>query len=181
MRVLYNKSLKRGIDEGTRETDEEEGQIAVCRLQAPLTTKEQDRECDSSDSDSDNGKKPEEDILRHPELPNHFSSKFPDISQEKLLEIVREGMKLQNNIINENKNGNSESLSRGRDTMIIAGEKEKKLKKDEANYLRKVTKRMSFILAFYYYCKEKYFAVISIDLWVRIYFPLGLLFFDRIH
>jgi hypothetical protein len=173
--VSASKTLKKDIDEGNsanyleRETDEEEGQIAVCSLQAPLTVKEQEQEHDSNDSDSDDGDRPEEGILRHPELPNHLSSKFPDISQEKLLEIVREGMKLQNSK-NEKKNENLNWLPRGNDAMIIVVEKEKKLKKDEPNSfkqsLRKVTKRIPFVLAFYYYCKAKYFAVISIDLWV---------------
>jgi hypothetical protein len=100
----------------------------------------------------------ESDYVRLPEFPDRLSSKFPGVDETILAQVYREGCKEG-----------------------VALEKGRKQQNDHENRVNKnaslsqkavdnVTKRLPFVLAFYYYFKQKYFLMISVDLWVSTLF-----------
>jgi hypothetical protein len=84
------------------------------------------------------------DLLPVPEFPNELSSKFPEINQAVLAQMYREGF-------------HDAYKYRFRNTVEPSSFRKS---------FKKVTKKMPFIPALFYYCKEKYFLMISVDLWV---------------
>jgi hypothetical protein len=97
-----------------------------------------------------------------PEFPAHISAKFPGVDEEILASVYHQAYKegLGFGL------GLSESRKYSANAVILSQEE----LKGEPSFVRKsiskVTKKIPFLLAFYYYCKEKYFLIISVDLWV---------------
>jgi hypothetical protein len=93
------------------------------------------------------------DSVRLPEFPNRLSVKFPGLDETILAQVFHESYKERRELEKERRQRNDHTdLSIRNQT--------------SQNAIHKATKKMSFILAFYYYCKQKYFLMISIDLWV---------------
>jgi sugar lactone lactonase YvrE len=104
--------------------------------------------------------------IRRPEFLHSFISNYPGID-EKLLSRMYEDAYRQ--ACNERL-----EVEKERERFKINGDNNRLL--DSASMVNqpsvfrtsvhKVTKRMPFVLAFYYYCKQKYLLMISVDLWV---------------
>jgi hypothetical protein len=124
---------------------------------------------DSEENESDNDislKDAAETDLRFPELPSNLRFRFPGLDETVLAQVFREAydeaykdrLKVEKEFKkSRNNNMNGTSFKEGAETL-------------QPNAFRKaihkVTKKMPFILAFYYYCKQKYLLMISVDLWV---------------
>jgi hypothetical protein len=124
-----------------------------------------------SDHDSDEEKGEESNSLRMSEsvadepitdVPNHISAKFPGLDEDILARVYQEVYKDRLKVEKEEKMMRQYSTN----TMIISGKEQKPAPSYIQKSLKKVTRKMPFLPAFYYYCKEKYFSIISIDLWV---------------
>jgi hypothetical protein len=119
---------------------------------------------ESCDSDSNSEEEEEEEVedradqdFHPPDLPSHLCSKFPEVDQRSLSQVYREAFQ---DGVNKNRlkdSGKHSTALSSRPSIFL-------------NSVQKVTKKMPFILAFYYYCKEKYFLMISVDLWVSNFF-----------
>jgi hypothetical protein len=108
-----------------------------------------DEEVDDSEEDVTPEDGEDKEVVHSPEFPSHIKSKFPGIDESMLTDLYQEVCKDRAKV--------------------------EKRKKQEINFNRpsvfrksvhKVTKKMPFVLGFYYYCKQKYFLMISVDLWV---------------
>jgi hypothetical protein len=104
--------------------------------------------------------------IRVPEFHNNLSSKFPGLDEAVLAQVFREAY-------HEVYNDRLEDEKQSRSNMHTTCFNEEKVALQPSifrNAVHKVTKRMPFILAFYYYCKQKYLLMISVDLWVSNFF-----------
>jgi hypothetical protein len=114
-----------------------------------------DERLESSDSDSAPDDDADQDF-HPPELPSHLCSKFPEVDQKFLSQVYREAFQdgfNKNRLKDSGKHSTALSHNLSRPSVF-------------RNSVQKVTKKMPFVLAFYYYCKQKYFLMISVDLWV---------------
>jgi hypothetical protein len=122
---------------------------------------------DQSESESDKSLQDiaESNSLRLPEFPKSLSSKFPGLDETVLAgflqEAYRKGYKDRHEDDKERKQLSSHRTVTpfSTPTMIHRPSMFRKS-------IHKVNKKMPFLLAFYYYCKQKYLLMISIDLWV---------------
>jgi hypothetical protein len=103
----------------------------------------------------------EDDIvqLREPQFPKQLSSKFSNVDEDTVARIYYHGYKDR---VKEEKESGKDSTHERVSWKVNRNE--------ELSYIRKtglkITEKMPFLRAFYYYCKEKYFRIISVDLWV---------------
>jgi hypothetical protein len=97
----------------------------------------------------------EPEAIRLPEFPNRLSSKFPGVDEAFLAQVFQESCKERFELEKERKQRNDVKEYREANTASTS-----------RKAIHKVTKRLPFILAFYYYCKQKYLLVVSLDLWV---------------
>jgi hypothetical protein len=108
--------------------------------------------------------------VRTPEFPNALSVKYKGVDEKVIASIyqqgLREGVKIGKI---------QESMKYSKNAFL--SEEEKLLEEtieENPRYLRKlihnVTKKVPFLLACYFYCKEKYFMIISVDLWISYTF-----------
>jgi hypothetical protein len=102
----------------------------------------------------------QEEAAQPPELPVHLSTKFPGVEEAILADIFKdayhEGYK--GRVEAEKKRQQSHNIEVATDLSSQSSMFRKSI--------QKVTKKMPFVLAFYYYCKQKYLLMISVDLWV---------------
>jgi hypothetical protein len=105
----------------------------------------EESECDNSIQDI-----VESDVVRLPEFPDRLSTKFPGVDETVLAQVFQEGYKERLEVETGRKQNSKDPVKSS----------------ISQNGIRKFTKRLPFILAFYYYCKQKYFLIISVDLWV---------------
>jgi hypothetical protein len=109
------------------------------------------------------------DSIRLPKLTNNLSSRFPGFDETVLAQIFqeayREGYKDHSELEKERKQVNGRN--NGRTFSVAEVVKHPSIFR---NSVHKITKRMPFLLAFYYYCKQKYLLMISVDLWVSNFF-----------
>jgi hypothetical protein len=129
-----------------------------------------DEEERESESDSGSDKSLQDiDSIRLPNLTNNLSSRFPGFDETVLAQVFqeayREGYKDHSELEKERKQFHG--LHRGRPLSAADVVKKPSIFR---NSVQKVTKRMPFVLAFYYYCKQKYLLMISVDLWVSNFF-----------
>jgi ABC-type multidrug transport system fused ATPase/permease subunit len=104
------------------------------------------------------------------EFPSDLSAKFPGTHEKALVGAYQRG--LREGLKEGVKIGKiQESMKYSNNSFVHVEEKfMEQTIEEKSNYVRKsiqnVTKKMPFLLAFYFYCKEKYFLLISIDLWI---------------
>jgi hypothetical protein len=122
--------------------------------------KPQEEEADEFEENDHDIFPDQEEAARPPELPIHLSTKFPGVEEAILADIFKdayhEGYKGRVEV--EKKRQQSNNIEASTDLSNQASMFRKSI--------QKVTKRMPFVLAFYYYCKQKYLLMISVDLWV---------------
>jgi hypothetical protein len=117
-------------------------------------------ENESDDSSPEDGG--EQNAVRSPEYPSHISSKFPGIDEAVLADIYQEFCK--DRLIEEK--GKLQNVVNTAIKNMAVVNRPSIFRKS----VHKVTKRLPFVLAFYYYCKQKYFLMISFDLWISNFF-----------
>jgi hypothetical protein len=123
-----------------------------------------------SDHDSDEEKGEESNSFRMPEsvaddmqnteVPTHISAKFPGLDENILARVYQEVYKDRLKVEKETMRQFSTN------TMIVTGKQQKPVPSYLQKFLKKVLRKIPIVPAFYYYCREKYFSIISIDLWV---------------
>jgi hypothetical protein len=103
--------------------------------------------------------------VRTPEFPNDLSAKFNGIDEKMIASIyqrgLREGVKI----------GEQKSMKYNKRSFIpVEDNAIEEPFEEKSSYVRKsihkMTKRTPVLFAFYFYCQEKYFTMISIDLWI---------------
>jgi hypothetical protein len=88
------------------------------------------------------------DVGSSSKFPSHVSSKYPGIDESTLADLYKDFCKDRT----ENRRKPANDFV-NRPTLFRKS-------------VHKITKKMPFILAFYFYCKQKYFLMISVDLWM---------------
>jgi hypothetical protein len=117
-------------------------------------------ENESDDSGPEDGG--EQNAVRSPEFPSHISSKFPGIDEAVLADIYQEFCKDRLDV----ETGKKKNVSKTSINNAAVVNRPSIFRRS----VHKVTKRLPFVLAFYYYCKQKYFLMISFDLWISNFF-----------
>jgi hypothetical protein len=138
-------------------------------VQKPSEDGKENNNVDESGSDSESDKSlqdiAEPNSLRLPELPKNVSSRFPGLDETVLAgflqEVYRKGYKDRHEAGKERKQFSSNRSGTSFKTAAMT-HRPSMFRKS----ILKVNKKMPFILAFYYYCKQKYLLMISVDLWV---------------
>jgi hypothetical protein len=97
--------------------------------------------------------------LRPPQVPKHLRSEFPGFDEDAIARIYRQGYR--DRLKEEMESGEYSANER-----VVSEEDRTEESSYVRNSIHKVTKKMPFLLAFYYYCKEKYLFIISVDLWI---------------
>jgi hypothetical protein len=99
--------------------------------------------------------------IRRAEVPSHITAKFPNVDEDDLLRMYQEAFK----------DGAKMERAKQRSFLIqTAIDEEEEVEEKKPSFVRKsmqkVTKKMPFLLAVYYYCKENAFLLVSVDLWI---------------
>jgi hypothetical protein len=119
--------------------------------------------------------------IRTPEFPNHLSAKFPGMDEKAIASIyqqgLREGVKIGK--VHESMKYLKNSFVPVDEKLIEESIEEKENPSFARNSIHDVTKKMPFLLAFYLYCKEKYFMIISVDLWISNTFASWINFLQK--
>jgi hypothetical protein len=124
-----------------------------------------DAEADDSEEENEENVTPEDEAdqdvgVRSPEIPSHISEKFPGVDEADIYhECYKDRLDLEN--------GRKQKAVVGSSTNTVDVVHSPSIFR---NAVHKITKRMPFVLAFYYYCKQKYFLLISVDLWISNFF-----------
>jgi hypothetical protein len=101
-------------------------------------------------------KKEDHEQIRRPD-PAHLSAKFPGIDEKTLINIYEEGYKDRGRLEKDRQLSNLEIRHEVRNA-------------EEPKIFQQFLKKMPSTFAFYYYFKEKYVLLISVDLWISIVF-----------
>jgi hypothetical protein len=132
------------------------------------TTNDGPHDDDESESECDKKTLKDMDSIRLPELPNNLSSRFPGLDEAVLVKAFQEAYQ---ELYKEKKKMEKERKQ------ITSRESGKPLNSADLqrpsifrNAAHKVIEKVPFVLAFYYYCKQKYVLMISVDLWVSSLF-----------
>jgi hypothetical protein len=112
--------------------------------------------------------------VRTLEFPKHLSAKFPGMDEKAIASIYQQGYVDHRLKVEKELKYSTNAI------VTIAGEEQKE---GPSYYVRKgvrnITKKMPFLLAFYFYCKEKSFLMISIDLWISNTFDFWINFLQK--
>jgi hypothetical protein len=129
------------------------------------TTSDQPDDSEERESGTDKSLK-DIDSSRLPELTNNFNSKFPGLDEAVVAQLFQEAYhelyKDQPDDEKETKQFNNGRPCTSADVISQPSV--------FRNAVHKVTKKMPVLVAIYYYCKQKYFLAISVDLWVSNFF-----------
>jgi hypothetical protein len=104
--------------------------------------------------------------IRRPEFLNNFRSKYPGIDDRLLSQMYEDAYREACNERLEVEKERERFKNNGDNSRLFDSANVVNQPSVFRKSMRNVTKRMPFVLAFYYYCKQKYLLMISVDLWV---------------